>query len=102
MTTSSEQAGVILDRLDEKYEITVVFTRYLDEDLIHVESSPERFDEALVKQFVGEMQEAVEQYGIPAGFFKVSDITFWGKGNDRRHKFIVEDQADGDFSLIEM
>lgn len=100
MTTNSKDLDVVTEKLADRYQITVVFTRYLGEDLDHIKDKPGQFDKELVHQFVGEMEEAMEQYGLPAGYFDVTDIEFWDKEpGGWQHRFEVDRDDNGNLVL---
>lgn len=56
------------------YRYTVVFDRFDDDDYAQLdvgESGHDGTGADAVRQFVAEMQEAIDQSGLPAGFFEV-------------------------------
>lgn len=67
------------DRTRE-YELVVRWTRQLQDDIdaskiANAEMTDEELKLALRKQLAGEIQEAINEYGIPAGGFEVE----WGR-----------------------
>lgn len=100
MTTSVDDLHTVAEKLADRYQITVVFTRYLSEDLDHIMDKPGQFDEELVNQFVGELDEVMKQYGLPAGYFDVTNIEFWdNKPGGWQHRFEVGKDDDGRMTL---
>lgn len=100
MTTSPKDLDAVVEKLADRYQITVVFTRYLSEDLDHVKDKPGKLDEELVNQFVGELDEAMGQYGLPTGHFEVTNIEFWdNKPDGWQYRFEVGKDDNGRLTL---
>jgi hypothetical protein len=84
----------IESRLSNEYQVTVVFTRQLSDDLDYALDTGMQFDVGLVQQFVRELQESIETSGEPTGTFEVSRIEFWNN-EGRKSDFEVFQGEDG-------